>query len=226
MATRRLTRTGSSRLDSRAAASAGRTSMVVGRRHASVQKLTDQVLELCRTAGRGDVEARVTIGGLLRDVKLTLEHGDWLTWLEEEVPYGDRTARGYIDLFDWTQQQPTLYEHVAPLGTTKVIMLSRISPARLRGLLRPKRHQLPNGGPKLTLEQMTATQLASVLALTPTLETSADAAMSSYRRRVTGLLRATEELVALGDEVDRDRIEEMHDDLVVATAQLADHFLE
>jgi len=33
-------------------------------------------------------------------------------------------------------------------------------------------------------------------------------------------------LVALGDGVDRDRIEEMHDDLVAATEQLAKNFLE
>ncbi len=168
----------------------------------------------------------MTIGGLLRDVKLTLEHGDWMTWLEEEVPYSDRTARGYIDLFEWTQQEPTLYEHVAPLGTTKVIMLSRMSPARVRGLLRRKRHQVPGGGSKLTLEQMTAAQLAAVLALPPTLKASADTAMSSYRRRVTGLLRATEELIGLADGVDRDRIEEMHNDLVAATEQLAKNFLE
>ncbi len=100
MATRRLTRVVPSRLDARAGASANGASMVVGRRHALVRKLTEQLLELSRTAGQGDVQARVEIGGLLRDVKLTLEHGDWMAWLEEEVPYGDRTARGYIDLFE------------------------------------------------------------------------------------------------------------------------------
>ena len=94
---------------------------------------------------------------------------------------------------------------MAPLGTTKVIMLSRMSPARVRGLLRPKRHQLPGGGPKLTLEQMTSAQLASLLAEVPTLEAGASVALRSYRRRVTGLLHATEELIALGDVVDRDR---------------------
>ena len=72
-----------------------------------------------------------------------------------------------------------MFEHVAPLGTTKVVMLSRISPARVRGLLRPKRHQLPGGGPKLTLEQMTVTQLASLLAEVPALQSDVDTALSN-----------------------------------------------
>ncbi len=54
MATRRLTRVVPSRLDARAGASANGASMVVGRRHALVRKLTEQLLELSRTAGQGD----------------------------------------------------------------------------------------------------------------------------------------------------------------------------
>jgi Protein of unknown function (DUF3102) len=41
----------------------------------------------------GDI---IAVGGLLREAKAQLEHGQWLPWLQRELGYSPRTAQNYL----------------------------------------------------------------------------------------------------------------------------------
>jgi IS30 family transposase len=47
--------------------------------HRHIKKLTREIREIDRRAGRQDAEARVEIGQRLAEVRARLEHGDWPT---------------------------------------------------------------------------------------------------------------------------------------------------
>ena len=39
------------------------------------------------------------LGELLTEIKGSLKHGDWLPWIEKNLPFDERTARRYIGVF-------------------------------------------------------------------------------------------------------------------------------
>jgi hypothetical protein len=77
---------------------------------------------------------RVALGGVLEQVRGRLEHGRWAGWLEETVPFTPRSALNDIELSSWAQAQPAVVEQVAPLGASKVYLMSKLPPARLEQL--------------------------------------------------------------------------------------------
>lgn len=42
----------------------------------------------------------VKIGQLLTQVKASLKHGEWLPWIEANLPFTDQTARNYIGVYE------------------------------------------------------------------------------------------------------------------------------
>lgn len=46
------------------------------------------------------LEKGIEIGHLLREQKDNLEHGKWLPWIKDNLPFSDQTARNYIRLYD------------------------------------------------------------------------------------------------------------------------------
>ena len=49
---------------------------------------------------RNTVTDAIEIGRLLTEHKASLEHGEWMPWLEANVSFDDRTARRYASLFE------------------------------------------------------------------------------------------------------------------------------
>jgi hypothetical protein len=62
-----------------------------------------QIVELhaeCEGLARQTFDKAVVIGGLLAEAKADLKHGEWLPWVEANLPFTDRTARNYMRLHD------------------------------------------------------------------------------------------------------------------------------
>lgn len=45
------------------------------------------------------LDKAIRIGELLTEQKATLKHGEWLPWVNENLPFTDRTARNYMKVF-------------------------------------------------------------------------------------------------------------------------------
>ncbi|MGA2178864.1 MAG: DUF3102 domain-containing protein [Verrucomicrobiota bacterium] len=52
------------------------------------------------TAARTSLEKAVRLGELLTDIKTSLKHGDWLLWMQKNLPFSDQTARNYIRIWE------------------------------------------------------------------------------------------------------------------------------
>ena len=61
-----------------------------------IRRLHSEIVE----AGRTMIDKAIQIGELLTEEKSKLEHGEWLTWLEEHIPFTRATAANYIRLYD------------------------------------------------------------------------------------------------------------------------------
>ena len=65
------------------------------------------------------VQSVIEIGRCLTEAKGLLEHGQWMTWLEQNVEISDRTARKYLQLAEQFSNRPP----VANLTYTKLLAL-------------------------------------------------------------------------------------------------------
>lgn len=61
-----------------------------------IQRLHDEIMGQLRTT----VQKAIRIGELLTEQKADLQHGQWLPWLEENVPFSERTARNYMRVYE------------------------------------------------------------------------------------------------------------------------------
>jgi hypothetical protein len=196
-------------------------------RDRDVVRLTEQIIDSLETAERKDAMARVAIGGMLRELREKIPHGEWLGWLETDVPFTPRTAWSYIQLHDWSKTHPVNFEKLASLGPTKLYLLIRLSPKHLTALLARKRHRIPESGKLRTLAGMTVAELITVLrALTGRGRElpAADRAFASYRRGVNALVAAMDELTRHRASVAVAEVREVHATLVAAAAALAASF--
>lgn len=166
-------------------------------KHKAVVQLTEAIVALEKSAAMGDVEARVEIGGMLAELRDLLPHGEWLRWLDSDVPFTPRIAQVYMHLHAWAQTHQVTFQRIAPLGASKVYLLMRQPGKVLAALLSQDRHRVPDTGKLRTLEGMTFKELLSVVQKKGGSRTlsAADRALSSYRRRVHALVRATDSLV-------------------------------
>lgn len=53
----------------------------------------------CQNALRTGVAHAIECGRLLIEAKAKVSHGEWLPWLLENVPFSERSARGYMRLY-------------------------------------------------------------------------------------------------------------------------------
>lgn len=194
------------------------------RSHQVIRALTQEILELERTTSKNDTDARVSIGERLGEVAHKLAHGEWLPWLDEEVPYAPRTAQQYIALAEWAAANPSPYLKVAPLGPSKVYLLMRLAPPKLNALLAKTKVKLPSGK-STTLTLMTAQEVAELVGhqLGGGNPPAADP-LAAYQRRVSWLLQATTNLRDLRGQVARDDVAELRDALLEAANRLTTAF--
>ena len=193
-------------------------------RSREVVEATAEIVSIGLEAGRNDVEARVTMGERLRWVRDELQHGEWLRWVEGDVPFTDRSARSYIRLYDWSRTHVAAYQRLAPLGVTKLYLLIRIRGEHLATLLKRKRHTVPGSGAVRTLEGMTYKELVAVvreLAVGSSEQTAAGEALSACRRGVRAVAKAAESLVAHRASVARQDVVALHAALLQTADRLA-----
>jgi Protein of unknown function (DUF3102) len=208
------------------AATAVTATVELTRGHRRVMAMTRRILATEREASAGEVEARIAIGGMLAQVKLWLAHGEWAAWLEEEVPYSDRTALRYMQLAQWGALHPGLVKRHRGLGVTKLYLLARVDAATLKRVTAQKTHRVP-GGPTLTLGQMSSEQLGRLLGVTTKALEEAEAeakAVRAMQRRVKGIVAAAEGLVEHADAVERVTALAWRDQLVMAARALEETF--
>jgi len=93
---------------------------------APIARLTAVTQAILTRFNGGDARIRVELGGVLREVRGRLPHGQWLDWLDATVPSTHRAAQNYIELAKWAETSPALFERVAPLGASKVFLISRV----------------------------------------------------------------------------------------------------
>jgi len=173
------------------------------------------------------VDARVEIGGILVEVQEQLDYGEWLLWLDESVPFTERSARSYMVLREWTAVHPGLYQQLAPLGPSKLYLLMALDGQTMRALLKRKKHRIGDTEKTTTLELMTVRELIMVIAeLTGALseEEASEKLVGQYRRRVRGVLSATAALAEHSDLIPREPMEELYIVLLEAADQLAELF--
>ena len=101
------------------------------------------------------------MGKLLIEVKGELNHGNWLFWLNDNVPFTAATAKRAIQLWHLSQSDPDAFEALRPLGLTKAYKLMSMAPATRDAFL-AKAHAVPGGGVQTPLE-MTFEQMMAVL---------------------------------------------------------------
>jgi len=197
------------------------------RRHGAIRTLTGKVLSIVQRTGKLDVEARVEIGGILAEVQGQLDHGEWIRWLDEMVPFTERSARSYMHLQRWATEHPGLCRKLAPLGPSKLYLLMALDEQALAALLKRSQHPIGDSGKTTTLELMTVRELMTVIAeLTGALsqEDASDQLIGQYRRRLRGLLSATAALAEHAALIPREPMEELYVVLLEAAEQLAELF--
>jgi hypothetical protein len=197
------------------------------RAHGAIRTLTGRILSITQRTGKLDVDARVEIGGILAEVQERLDHGEWLLWLDESVPFTQRSAHSYMHLRQWAAIHPGLYHKLAPLGPSKVYLLMALDGQTMRALLNRKKHRIGDTDKTTTIELMTVRELYVVIAgLTGALseEEASEKLVGQYRRRVRGLLSATAALAEHSELIPREPMEELYIVLLEAADQLAELF--
>lgn len=193
-----------------------------------VLRLTAQAKALLSDWNGGDARTRVALGGVLNQVRTRLDHGHWLGWLEETVPFTPRSALNYIELASWAQAKQAVFEQIAPLGASKVYLLSRLPPPVLEQLLAKRDHQVPGTNRRTTLSLMKYSDFMKlVLQATRPAAPPTDpmvVLLGDARSNVNRTVKLIKLLIANKTGLDQDAVEDLHDDLVVALQKLSAAF--
>ena len=193
-----------------------------------VVRLTAEAKALLAQWNGGDARTRVALGGVLDQVRTRLDHGHWLGWLQETVPFTPRSALNYIELASWAGAKRAVFEQIAPLGASKVYLLSRLPPAVLEQMLAKRDHLVPGTTRRTTLALMTYSDFMKLVlqATRPAAPPSdpmvillGDARLSANRT-----IKRIKLLIEHKDALDHDAVEDIHDDLVVALQKLSAAF--
>jgi hypothetical protein len=194
-------------------------------RSAELTQLTASVRELVRHVARADVEARVQIGGQLIRIRTLLKHGQWLDWVEHEVPFTSRSAETYIKLAHFAQGDPLRYGKVADLGATKVYLLMALPPVLFDRVLAAKDHRIPATSKRKALGVMTLAELIEVVSeLRSGPRDAGEKLVRDYRRQVHALMRTMDLLIEHDDQVAADELDDLYDHLLVSVHRLGMRF--
>ena len=86
----------------------------------TIEAITGEILDAKRAGG----EAILTIGRCLIEAKEMLSHGEWRSWLEEQVEFSERSAQRFMRLArEWSN--PTT---LSDLGASKALALLALPP--------------------------------------------------------------------------------------------------
>ena len=173
-----------------------------------VERWSIQIADRLRTAHRDFTETLVEIGNLLRRVRAALRHGEWLKWLES-MPFAQRSAANYMNLFHWAQERPADFRRLKVLGPSKLYAILRLPGRQLRQLRLNRFYLVPGTDHERRLERMSVPEVHALIAewlgeSTPT--PSIARVLSAYRQRLTRLLKATVILMVRSKELPTETI--------------------
>ncbi len=188
----------------------------------AVEILKGDILQLMEAANKKSVVARAEVGHKLLAIKQALTHGSWGPYLAKNLPFTARSAERAIALYHFSQQQPALFDKLAPLGIAKAYFLIGLAPAALGALLGAA-HLVPSAGVVLTPGQMTFRQLFEVVQ-GPAAADAGEMIARSLGRHLRAVGRAVDAAVAHKQWISQDDALALHDALLDAAAKVARAF--
>lgn len=117
-----------------------------------IEVITQEILFYKQQAGAAILE----IGTRLIEAKQALQHGEWLTWLEERVDFSVRTAQRFMKVAEGYGKSDT----VTLLGTRKALALLALEPDEREKFL-SETHEVD--GEEKTAVDMTAAELEKAI---------------------------------------------------------------
>jgi hypothetical protein len=195
--------------------------------HPDIRKLTLQIVDIEAKVNINDANARVAQGKLLLLVRPRLDDRNWIAWIRDELPFAPRTAQRFMQLARWAADNTALFGKLARLGSSKLNLLIALDLPALHELLQTQPHRIPGTKRQRTIDEMTVGELFLVL-LERAGATAADPttqqALASYRRRIRGLVEATDAFLVHRQLVAKDDAATLHRQLLMAAKKLARAF--
>ena len=197
------------------------------RTETACDKAARDIVRTLRNARGILADAHVEAGNKLTECRAKLQERSWYAWIDQKLPFTQRTAFNYIALANWAAEHSADYQRWRHLGPTKLYALAALPPRLLTRVRNRNSHTVPATGERKTLEELSVRELWDVLrAMTDTDATPPELAqfLSSFRRRLTGLTGAVVVLLGYRRDLDPDTAADLHADLQEAADQIADAF--
>ncbi|MBL4689183.1 MAG: DUF3102 domain-containing protein [Nannocystaceae bacterium] len=104
---------------------------------------------------KANTEAVIEIGRRMTAVREALDHGEFLAWVREAIPFEPRTVQRYQALAAWADAEPVQARRLARLGPSKLYRVAALPRSRVVRLKLAMPVSIPGGdGPK-PLDTMT-----------------------------------------------------------------------
>ncbi len=100
---------------------------VIDTKIAEILKLHDEI----RSSFKMTVEKAIRIGELLTGQKASLEHGGWLRWIKEYLPFSQQTVSNYMRCYEYRARLPSvgnLKDAYMLIGSLEIDMVPRKKP--------------------------------------------------------------------------------------------------
>ena len=110
------------------------------------------------------LDKAIRIGELLTEQKAGLQHGKWIPWIEENLPFSERSVRDYMRFYDRREELKTA--RIADLTEARELLIEKIAsseePAFLRELKRVEKLNVESDKKVEKLERL-AEEIKSIL---------------------------------------------------------------
>jgi Protein of unknown function (DUF3102) len=156
---------------------------------------TQDILQLIAASQRNSVETRAEVGRILGEKKASLPHGEWLFYVQDRLPLSTSTAKRAVQLYAFSQSQPSLFETLRSLGLTKIYILLALPPDVVDAFV-GSLHEVRTGVVKSPL-QMTVAEMMEVLHGPPKAETAPTKLAKAVKRFAKGLVKSVESMLEL-----------------------------
>jgi signal recognition particle subunit SRP54 len=81
-----------------------------------IRQLHSDILQAARTT----LDKAIRIGELLTTVKAQCKHGEWLPWVQANLPFSERTAQNYMRAAEWCEGKSETVSHL-PASTVYLL---------------------------------------------------------------------------------------------------------
>jgi hypothetical protein len=84
-----------------------------------IKKLHGAIIHAAKTS----LDSAIRIGGLLTAIKDKLEHGQWIPWIEKNLPFSERAAQNYLRCFHEKDRLKNATDADLPLSVSGALAL-------------------------------------------------------------------------------------------------------